>query len=68
MNGTVVLGVVIIAAGIALNTGGWLGSLNPGILPALVIGVAVVAYGAFAPSKRTHTAPRRLPSDNDPFV
>ncbi len=61
MNGTVILGVVVIAAGLFLN-----GSL---LIPLLVLGIAVAAYGAFAPSQRDATpAPRRLPSESDPYV
>jgi hypothetical protein len=61
MNGTVILGVVLIAAGLFLN--------GAALIPMLLVGVVVAAYGAFAPSRPSqHRAPRRLPSDSDPYV
>jgi hypothetical protein len=69
MNGTIIFGVIIIAGGVMLNASGLLGSFDPGVLPFLIVGVLVAAYGAFAGQKQgLHPAPRRLPSENDPFV
>ncbi len=61
MNGTVVFGVALIAVG--LFSGG------SGMLPLLIGGVAVAAYGAFAPVGRRRTTGRtRLPGENEPLV
>jgi hypothetical protein len=60
MNGTVILGVVLIAAGLFLH--------GSALLPLLVAGVLVAAYGAFAPPKLAPPRARRRPSDSDPFV
>jgi hypothetical protein len=58
MNGTVIFGVALII--VALFTQGWY------FFPLLVGGVAVAAFGAFAPAKPA--AARRLPADDDRFV
>jgi hypothetical protein len=68
MNGTVVTGVIVIAVGVMLNASGLLGWFDPGIIILLTAGVLIAAYGAFAPAKHLHPAPRRLPSEDDPFV
>jgi hypothetical protein len=61
MNGAVVFGVALIAVGLFVG--------GPGLLPILIGGVAVAAYGAFAPVGRRRTdGPQRPPSDGDPFV
>jgi hypothetical protein len=59
MNGTVAFGVALVIA--ALFFSGW------GLIPMLVIGVGVIAYGAFAPAKLPRPAGRR-PAEDDPFV
>jgi hypothetical protein len=60
MNGTVIFGVALIAAGLFFSGH---------TLPLLIGGVLVAAYGAFAPTKRPNNcAPRRLPSDADPWA
>ncbi|HTK76614.1 MAG TPA: hypothetical protein VL371_15210 [Gemmataceae bacterium] len=51
MNGTVIFGVCLVASGLFFN--------GYGLLPMLAIGIAVIAYGAFAPSKSRTTVPRR---------
>ena len=59
MNGTVLFGVCLVASALYFS-----GNLLLG----LPIGVAVIAYGAFAPSKpRSPSGPRRAPS-NDRYV
>src|SRR4051812_28516962 len=61
MNGTIAFGVALVAAGLYLN--------GIGLVPMLVLGVAVIAYGAFAPSKAwSPSGPKRLPSDAEPWV
>jgi hypothetical protein len=61
MNGTIMFGVCLIAAALFFN--------GAGLIPMLVVGVLVIAYGAFAPSKLSQpNAPRRMPSDSDPYV
>ncbi|HEY1376412.1 MAG TPA: hypothetical protein VGF55_06440 [Gemmataceae bacterium] len=61
MNGTVVFGVALIAVGL-FSGGMWM-------LPLLVGGVAVCAYGAFAPAgPRRPSARTRLPGDDEPWV
>jgi hypothetical protein len=60
MNGTIIFGVALIAVG--LFTGG------PWLIGLLVAGVVVAAFGAFvSPDKRVN-APKRLPTEYDPFV
>jgi len=56
MNGTVIFGVCLVASGLYFS--------GYGLLPMLAIGIAVIAYGAFAPSKSRTTGPRRLPNDD----
>ena len=60
MNGTVVFGVCLVASGLYFS--------GHGLLPMLAIGIAVIAYGAFAPSKPRGGSQRRTPSDSDRFV
>ena len=61
MNGTITFGVCLIAAALFFN--------GSGLIPLLVAGVLVIAYGAFAPTRLSQpNAPRRLPSDSDPYV
>jgi len=56
MNGTILFGVALVAAALYFS--------GRGLLPMLAIGIAVIAYGAFAPSKpRGPAGPKRLPSD-----
>jgi hypothetical protein len=56
MNGTVIFGVCLVASGLFFN--------GYGLLPMLAIGIAVIAYGAFAPSKpRGPGGPRRMSDD-----
>jgi hypothetical protein len=57
MNAAVVIGVALIFVGIFIG--------GP-LIPMLVGGVAIIAYGAFAPSK-PRTDPR-LPRGDDPFI
>lgn len=59
MNGTVIFGVALIVVGLFFTMPG------PGMLPLLLGGVAVIAYGAFAPPKINR--PRRA-VDDDQFV
>ena len=59
MNGTIVFGVALIIVGLFFA--------GPGLFPMLIGGVAVIAYGAFAPSGRPRIA-HRPPTDADPFV
>ena len=56
MNGTVIFGVCLVASGLYF--------CGYGLLPMLAIGIAVIAYGAFAPSKPRTTGPKRLPFDD----
>ena len=56
MNGTVIFGVCLVASGLYFS--------GHGLLPMLAIGIAVIAYGAFAPAKSRRSGPRRLPSDD----
>jgi len=61
MNGTILFGVALIAAGLFFN--------GQALLPLLVGGVLVTAYGAFAPPKLPNNRPpRQLPSQRDPWV
>ena len=60
MNGTITFGVCLIAAALFFN--------GSGLIPLLIVGVLVIAYGAFAPTALKSNAPRRLPSDSDPYV
>jgi len=58
MNGTVLFGVCLVASALYFS--------GHGLLPMLAIGIAVIAYGAFAPSKpRGQNVPRRT---DDRFV
>ena len=59
MNGTVLFGVCLVASGLYFS--------GYGLIPMLAVGIAVIAYGAFAPSKSQRGGPRRTPSD-DRFV
>ena len=59
MNGTVIFGVALIAVGLFVG--------GPGLFPMLIGGVAVAAYGAFAPVGRTRPIDR-APAADDPFV
>jgi hypothetical protein len=59
MNGAVAIGVALVVA--ALFFSGW------GLIPMLMIGVGVIAYGAFAPAKLPPASGRRATED-DPFV
>ena len=52
--------VCLIAAALFFN--------GSGLIPLLIVGVLVIAYGAFAPTALKSNAPRRLPSDSDPYV
>ena len=54
MNGTVVFGVALIIVGLFVA--------GPGLIPMLIGGVAVIAYGAFAPS-RTRSVERQTADD-----
>jgi hypothetical protein len=61
MNGTVVFGVALIIVGL-FNGGMW-------TVPLLLGGVAVAAYGAFAPVGPRRTPGRtRMPGDDEPWV
>jgi hypothetical protein len=57
MNGAVVLGAALIFVGVFIG--------GP-LLPMLIGGVAIIAYGAFAPSKPRRDP--RLPRGDEPFV
>jgi hypothetical protein len=60
MNGTVIFGLCLVVSALYFS--------GNGLLPMLAIGIAVIAYGAFAPSRpRSHSGPRRMTSD-DRFV
>jgi hypothetical protein len=58
MNGTIIFGVALIAVGLFVA--------GPGLIPMLVGGVAVIAYGAFGPSSRPRPVER--PTVDDRFV
>jgi len=60
MNGTVIFGLALIAVGLFVG--------GPGLIPMLVGGVAVIAYGAFAPSRPRPARQQRLPAESDPWV
>lgn len=61
MNGTIVFGVVLIA--VAAFSGG------PWLVPMLIGGVAIIAWGAFmTPTKTRISGQKRIPSESDPFV
>ena len=59
MNTPVVLGTVLIFLAVIGIAGSWL-------MPLLVIGLALVAFGAFVPAKTL--PPRRMPVEDDRFV
>jgi len=56
MNGTVIFGVCLVASGLYFS--------GYGLLPMLAIGIAVIAYGAFAPAKSQRSGSRQLPYDD----
>jgi hypothetical protein len=58
MNGTVIFGVALIIVGLFFG--------GPGLFPLLIGGVAVAAYGAFAPDGRSRNVDR--PPADEPFV
>jgi hypothetical protein len=60
MNGTVIFGVCLVASGLYFS--------GYGLLPMLAIGIAVIAYGAFAPSRPRGTSGPRRTSSDDRFV
>jgi hypothetical protein len=58
MNGVVVFGVALIIVGLFVG--------GPGLIPMLVGGVAVIAYGAFTPVKLPRPSDR--PAADDRFI
>jgi hypothetical protein len=62
MNGTVVFGVCLIGTAAFFLNGG-------ATIPLLIAGVLIAAYGAFSsPNVPRSNAPRRMPTDSDPWV
>jgi hypothetical protein len=60
MNGTVIFGVALIIVGL-FNFGGWM-------VPLFVVGVAVIAIGAFSPAKIPSPRRRREEPADEPWA